>query len=909
MEKFAAIWHAISAQNAVEQLSSSENGLDEKEAARRLEEFGPNKLSEKKKFSALKLVIEQFTGALVVVLVLAGIVSAFIGDYIEAGTIFAIIIINAVLGFFQEYKAEKALEALKKMTALNATVIRNGKTTEVDASTLVPGDIVVLHTGDKVPADIRLIESVNLQIDEAVLTGESKPVSKTITELAEKLATAEKKNMAFANTIVTYGRGKGIVVGTGEKTEFGKIANLLKEIPEEDTPLKRKLERLGQFMIKIVVGIIALLFVIGIIEGTDIHEMFKIAISLGVAAIPEGLPAVITITLSIGVLQMAQKNALTKRMPAVEALGAATVICSDKTGTLTRNEMVAEKIYANGKLFTLTGNGYDPKGEFLFEGKTIDTSKEKELSKLLEIAVECNDAEILVSDNSFSISGDPTEGSLVVAAEKAGIKRALKRLDEIQFDSERKMMTTIHEIDGKKVSYTKGAVEKMIMLSDRLVENGKFVAFSDEKKKQVSAEAEKLAKQAYRILGFAFREIKSIEEAEKNMAFAGFACLNDPPREGVKEAIQTALSAGIKVKMLTGDNAITASAIAQKLGFGEPAITGNELDELNEQEFYRVVREKTVFARISPEHKLKIVSALKAQGEIVAVTGDGVNDAPALKKSDIGIAMGIKGTDVSKEAADLILKDDNFATIVVAIREGRKIYDNIKNFVKYLLAANIGEVMIIALAIILNFALPILPLQLLWLNIVTDSLPALALGTESSTKNQMERKPRKTNENILDDIKSFIFITGIVATIVVFISFFYGLSADIANGATLEFLNSKEGFDFESKARTMAFTTLVVFELFFVFSCRHQNTGIFSDNPFTNKFLVKMVLVSFALQVLVIYLPEIIGINVFTTVELGLVDWLVVFALAATSAFVPYIDNAVKKILAARQTNKTVSLA
>lgn len=905
-------WHSLKEQEVFEQTNSQKNGLTIEQAKQRIAQFGLNEIVSEKKFSAVKLFLDQFKGMLVIALIIAGALSFIIQDYLEGIAIYAILAINAALGFLQEYKAEKSLEALKKMTALKATVIRNSKPLEIDSREIVPGDIVVLHTGDKVPADLRLIEAVNLKIDEAILTGESKPVSKTIDAVDVQSPVAERHCIAFANTTVTYGRGKGIVVDTGMKTEFGKIANYLKQIQEEPTPLKKKLEKLGHDMIKVVTGIIVLLFIIGLLEGTEAHEMFKTAISLGVAAIPEGLPAVITITLAIGVFQMAKKNALTKKMHAVEALGATTVICSDKTGTLTRNEMVVEKIFTGTKTFDVSGNGYDPRGEFFQLGKKISPKEQPELSTLLKIGTECNDAELLNDNNVFTINGDPTEGCLVVAAKKAGIERKEKRTDEIPFESERKMMTTFHQINGKTFSYSKGAVEKIVLLSDKIMLDGKITPFSPQNKKEILQKAEEMAKNSYRVLGFAFKEKTIKENAENQLTFVGFVCMNDPTREGVKEAIDLAKQAGITIKIITGDNALTACAVAKKIGLEPLAITGTELDELSEEEQRHAIIEKTVFARVSPEHKLKIVTVLKEQGgAIVAVTGDGVNDAPALKKADIGIAMGIKGTDVSKEAADLILKDDNFATIVIAIREGRRIYNNIKSFVKYLLAANIGEVLIIGLPIMLNFflllaalvghtaqldlALPLLPLQLLWLNIVTDSLPALALGSEESRKEEMQKKPRDPKEGILDNTKSFILIAGIASTIVVFAAFFYGLSHDLAINPLLD-LNSKQGLDFESKARTMAFTTLVVFELFFVFSCRRENKGVFDESPLTNMFLVKMVLLSFALQVLVIYLPALIGLNFFNTVELEPLDWAVVLALSCTSFFIPYIDNYAKKI-------------
>ncbi|MBI2598345.1 MAG: HAD-IC family P-type ATPase, partial [Candidatus Diapherotrites archaeon] len=751
----------------------------------------------------------------------------------------------------------------------------------------------------------RLLEEFNLKVDEAVLTGESNPVSKDAATLSAMAPIAEQKNMCFANTIVTYGRAKGIVVATGMQTEFGKIAGLITQVPFEETPLKKKLEALGVWLIKITTAIIVVLFFVGVFYGNDLHEMFKVAVSLGVAAIPEGLPAVITITLGIGALQMAKNNALVRKMPSVETLGSVTVICSDKTGTLTRNEMVVEKVFAGKKFFEVTGEGYNPQGDFLCNGKKIGEKKETELSKLLEIAAECNDSSLEFENEQYSIIGDPTEGSLTVLAKKAGIKKQIKRIDEVPFESERKMMTTAHEIGGKKFAYSKGALEKILGISNYVFENGKISKLSEQRKKEILSTGEEEAKKAYRLLGFSFKEGPEKGRYEEDMVFVGFVAMRDPIREGVKEAVETTKNAGIKVKIITGDNPLTALAIGEKIGLRGPAITGAELDKLPEKEFIKTVKETNIFARVSPEHKFNIVKTLKESGEIVAVTGDGVNDAPALKKADIGIAMGIKGTDVSKEASDLILKDDHFSTIVVAVREGRRIYANIKSFVTYLLAANIGEVIIISISMLANFALPIVPLQLLWLNIVTDSFPALALGTDKGSKDEMQKKPRDPKEKILDNTKALILVTGLLATLVTFAAFFYGLQFDQNNGASLDFLKTKEGFDFASKARTMAFTTLVVFELLFVFSCRRENKGVLETSPFSNQFLIQMVLVSLVLQLFVIYGPTTIqtffpsvdaeSINVFDTVKLSFTDWAIVFALASTSMLAPYIAKIGKK--------------
>ena len=635
-------------------LNSGENGLSLGEAKKRAGSFGLNKLEEAKKFSALKLFLNQFKGLLVVVLIIAGIISLLTGDVLEAVAIFVILVINAALGFMQEFKAEKALEALKKMTALKATVVRGSKIHEIDAAEIVPGDIVMLQTGDKVPADLRLIEAVNLEIDEAVLTGESSPAKKFAEAIAGEKPIAERFNTAFSNTIVTHGRGKGIVTATGMKTEFGRIAGMIRELEEEETPLTRKLRLLSKTLVKIISAIIVVLFAVGTLYGNDPHEMFKVAVSLGVAAIPEGLPVVITITLGIGVLQMAKQNVLVRRMHSVEALGSTTVICSDKTGTLTRNEMVAEKLFVNNRVVEVTGKGYEPLGEFIAEGKKISAAGEAELKKLLEISAECNDSSLVIDGTSFKIVGDPTEGALAVMARKAGITRNLQRVNEIQFDSARKMMTTIHEVNGKRVAYSKGAVEVILSISGSVQENGKIKNLTAQRKKEILETSEKLAGDAYRILGFAFKELKKDEnkEIESSMVFVGFAALKDPPRKEVPEAIRLAQRAGIKVKIITGDNPATTYAIAQRIGLAGNVVTGQELDRLNGTEFTKAVQENTVFARVSPEHKFRIVEALEESGEIVAVTGDGVNDAPALKRADIGIAMGIKGTDVTKGASE-----------------------------------------------------------------------------------------------------------------------------------------------------------------------------------------------------------------------------------------------------------------
>lgn len=881
-------FYNLSPEQAFKELNSSEKGLTEIEAKKRTEKFGYNKLEEKKEFSALKAFIGQFKEFLVVILIVAALISWFFGDQLDAIAIIAIVILNGILGFLQEFKANKAMQALKKMASLKTKVLRDNEIKEIDSAFVVPGDIVILDEGAKVPADVRIIEQFNLKIDQAILTGESNPVNKIAEAIDGKKAVGNISNIAFSNTVVTYGRGKGIVVGTGMKTEFGKIANMIQTIEETETPLHAKLEELGKKLVYAILAIIVVMFLYGFFaEHIEFLDILLLSISLAVAAIPEGLPAVITITLALGIQEMAKRNAIVRRMPAVEALGSATVICSDKTGTLTRNEMFVEKIFANNQLIDITGTGYEPVGEFLVQGKRLEVGKSRELLMLLEIGLRCNDAS-LTHDNA--IVGDPTEGALVVVGKKAFLSFDEKRIDEIPFDSGRKMMSAVYKINGKNLVFVKGAPETILNNSSEIFENGKTSVLTSDKRKQILAQSQQLSSKAYRMLGFAFKQVNSLNrnEYENKLVFVGLTAMRDPPRENVKEAISLCAQAGIKVKMITGDNALTAEAIAEKLGFENiKAITGEELDELSAEKFSQVVSSFNVFARVAPEHKLKIVQALKQKGEIVAVTGDGVNDAPALKNADIGMAMGIKGTDVAKEASDIILKDDNFSTIVNAIEQGRKIRAGISNFVKYLLAANFAEVVIITILTFVGFPSSMLPLQLLWLNIVTDALPALALGTEQIDHDVMSKPPRNPKKSILDEMKAFIVVSTIILSIAGFIAFFYGLQIDQMNGVDLFNLSQP------SKARTMAFTTVVIFELFLVFSCRRENKTALELNPFGNKWVVLAVISSLALQLLVLEIP--FFQLVFKTTSLSIIDWLVIILLSLSSVLVPYFERAYHK--------------
>ncbi|MBI4043639.1 MAG: HAD-IC family P-type ATPase [Candidatus Diapherotrites archaeon] len=861
-------------------LQTSENGLSPAEAQKRLQEYGPNAIQEKKHYSLAKMLLSEFTSSLVLVLIAAGMISFFVGETLDGLAILGIVVLNGLLGFFQEYKAEKAMEALKKLSALRAIVMRGGETMEVAPTELVPGDIVLLDEGSKAPADLRLIETVDTHIDEALLTGESNPVHKTVEPLSGAHALADQRNMAFSNTTITRGHAKGVVVCTGMKTEFGKIAGTLEQIEEEDTPLKRNLERLAKQMSKGVLALTFVLFIAGIFQGRDVFEMFLIAVSLGVAAIPEGLPAIITISLALGIQQMAKRNAIVRRMPAVETLGSTTVICSDKTGTLTKNEMTVEVLLADNKRFEVSGSGYSTQGNITVNGTPAERMKHPGLERALEVALNCNNAHIQTQNGIPYIIGDPTEGALIVAAKKGGLRTALERVHEIPFSSEKKFMTTVNKEGNQYLVCMKGAVEQVLARSTHAFVNGKMTPLTSTYRAKITVQANELAQNAYRVLALAFKYTPHEKEEEKKLeqglAFAGLAGMRDPPREEVKESVRVCMQAGIRVKIITGDNALTAKAIAQKIGLQGNVLTGSELDALNPEEFNTAVESTTIFARVNPEHKYRIVSALKRnKNTVVAVTGDGVNDAPALKRADIGIAMGIKGTDVTKEAADVVLKDDNFATIVAAVSEGRKIFSNIKGFIRYMLSANFGEIIYISIMALGFRQIVLLPIQILWINLATDALPALALGTEKANDESMHQKPRRQDESIIRSMLSFIVIGGLLSAMAALTAFYYALPL---------------GFE---KARTMAFTVAVFFELALVFSCRQEGKGVLELNPLSNKYLVGAVLVSAVLQLLIVQVPFLQ--TIFDTVTLNTQDWLVVLGLALTSALVPYLDNAFKK--------------
>jgi Ca2+-transporting ATPase len=872
-------WYRKTKEELLSDLNTNiDSGLSQNEVENRLKKYGFNELKEEEKKNLLSKILAQFNDFLVIILIVASIISFAVGERADSIVILAIVVINALLGLYQEGRAEKALEALKKMAAPNAKVVRDGATTIVPANTLVPGDIVLLESGDIIPADLRLTESSNLKIEEASLTGESVPVEKnSLTTFDKEVALGDRHNMAYMSTIVTYGRGKGIVVETGHGTEIGKIATMIQTFEDETTPLQKKLDQLGKYLGIACIVVCGLVFGIGIFQGRDLLQMFMVAISLAVAAIPEGLPAIVTIVLALGMNRMVKRHAIVKKLLAVETLGCTTVICSDKTGTLTQNEMTVVKAYTNGEIINITGTGYEPKGEFKFNNSPIDLDKNINLNTLISIGALCNDAILEETSEGYRIVGDPTEGALITLAGKGNIYRdeinnKYPRIEEIPFDSDRKMMTTFHNnfIPNKLTSFTKGAPDIIISRCSNIYINGEILPFTDKLKEKVLDINSKFSREALRVLAFAFKEHNNLPDkitsdiVEDDMVFVGLVGMIDPPREEAKEAIKQCKEAGIKTVMITGDYKETAFAIAKELGMADhedQAIMGKELDNVSDKDLKELVKHKRVYARVSPEHKVRIISTLKANGEIAAMTGDGVNDALALKKADIGVAMGITGTDVAKNTAEVILTDDNFASIVAAVEEGRIIYSNIKKFVFFLLSCNIGEILIVFLSILFNLPVPLIPIQLLWLNLVTDSFPALALGVEKGDPEIMKIPPRNSNEPILDKgmIRAIVFQSGAIA-IGSLLAYRWGLKT--------------YGMNNLMTARTITFATLITAELLRAYSSRSERHTIFEIGIFSNKTLSYATLFSFALLIIVIYLPFLQPI--FDTTPLNFMDWQIV---------------------------------
>lgn len=872
-------WYNLNTEEALAKLETSQNsGLSSEVAQKRLEEYGRNELEQGAKKSLLSKFIDQFKDPMILILIGASLLSAFVGEIEDTFIILAIVAVNSILSVYQEGKAEAAIEALQKMSAPNAKVIRDGRTREVPAPEVVPGDIVILETGSIVPADIRIITSSNLQIDESSLTGESVPVEKHADVVYDGIMEiGDRENIGHSSTIVTYGRGTGVVIGTGKDTEIGKIATSLMEVDDEETPLQKRLAGLSKVLGILVIVVCLVVFGVGLLYKLEFYEILMTSVSLAVAAIPEGLPAIVTIVLSLGMGRMASRNAIVKKLLAVETLGTTTVICSDKTGTLTQNEMTVTKAYVNGQVIDVSGSGYIPEGDFSIDGNKVSLADVVGLDVLMGISTLVNDADLKFVEDRYEMIGDPTEGALLSFSEKAGIiqeelNEKHPRMEEIPFDSSRKMMTTFHRgfITPNVASLTKGAPDIIIERSSKILLDGEEREFTPELKEKVLEMNKTFAKSALRVLSYAYKKWDDIpsektpDNVEVEMVFVGLTGMIDPPRPEVKVAIRECKHAGIVPIMITGDHLDTAYAIGKDLGIADnenQAIMGRELNAMTPEEIQEVVKEKRIFARVSPENKVQIVQALKDNGEIAAMTGDGVNDAPALKRADIGIAMGITGTDVAKNTAEVILTDDNFATIVHAVEEGRIIYSNIKKFVSFLLSCNIGEVLIVFLAIIFKMPVPLTPKQLLWLNLVTDSFPALALGVERGEEDIMDEPPRSPDEPILDRETIYILaIQSIGITIATLGAYLWGLK--------------HFGEENLNGARTMAFATLILAELLRSYSARSDRYTLFHIGPFTNRKLVIATLLSFTLMLAVLYVPALA--DLFDTIPLGLDGWMVV---------------------------------
>ncbi|PGT86609.1 MULTISPECIES: calcium-translocating P-type ATPase, SERCA-type [Bacillaceae] len=878
-------WHEMRSDEVMDSINTDgDSGLTSKEVQKRTQKFGLNELKEADRPSAIIIFLSQFKDFMVLVLLAATLISGLLGEYIDAIAIIAIVVVNGVLGFFQERKAERSLEALKELSAPQVNVLRNGQWEKILSKELVPGDIVKFSSGDRIGADMRLLDTKSLEVEESALTGESLPVQKSTQPIAgEEVGLGDLTNMVFMGTLITRGSGIGVVIGTGMNTAMGQIADLLQNAETMETPLQRRLEQLGKILIVVALALTVLVVGIGVIQGHDLYNMFLAGVSLAVAAIPEGLPAIVTVALSLGVQRMIKQKSIVRKLPAVETLGCASVICSDKTGTMTQNKMTVTHIWSGDKVWNVTGTGYHPHGEFLYDDQQVDVNNTRTLQQILTFGSLCNSASIIESEGQYRLDGDPTDGALVVSAMKAGIKRETLQknfevVDEFPFDSTRKMMSVVvKDKSGNRFVVTKGAPDVLLGVSSNILWNERQEVLNSKYEGKVKHAIESLASQALRTIAVAFKPLKSTDkinssfEAEKDLVFIGLQGMIDPPRPEVKQAVKECRDAGIKTVMITGDHVITAKAIAKQLNIlphNGKVMEGKELSNLSVDELETIVDDVYVFARVSPEHKLKIVKALQNRGHIVAMTGDGVNDAPAIKAADIGISMGITGTDVAKEASSLVLVDDNFATIKSAIKEGRNIYENIRKFIRYLLASNVGEILVMLFAMILALPLPLVPIQILWVNLVTDGLPAMALGLDQPEGDLMRRKPRHPKEGVFArglgwKVISRGFLIGIV-TLAAFMIVYYRNPDELAY------------------AQTIAFATLVMAQLIHVFDCRSEKS-IFERNPFGNIYLIGAVISSILLMLVVIYYPPLQPI--FHTFPILARDWLLILGLSAIPTF------------------------
>lgn len=924
-------WHQLSREAVLDKLKSdAEKGLDAKEVKARRQHFGPNCLADAAKISAWTIFANQFKDFMMLVLIVATIVSGFLHEWADAITIMIVIVVNAFMGFIQEFRAEKTMEALKELTAPVAKIIRNGLEIKSPAVALVPGDLVLLEAGDKVPADLRLLATINLGVEESALTGESVPVRKQACKTLNQAnaSLGDISNMVYMGTVVTRGRARGVVVATGMATEMGQIAGMLQETTDEQTPLQQRLAQLGKVLISFCLAICTLVVILGIMRGEPAYQMFMAGVSLAVASIPEGLPVIVTLALAVGVQRMVKRKAIIRRLQAVETLGCATVICSDKTGTLTQNKMTVRRLVMTGTEVAVSGEGYQPEGKFVFK----EGSEKKEFQLLLKTAALCNNA-VLAQDEettggrwrkfssqtkAWAINGDPTEGALLVMAAKAGVwrkqlERDQQRVAELPFDSERKRMTVVYsDRQGRKTAYAKGAPDVVLELCTHCYQNGRLLPLTNIVRQNILKQNALMANEALRVLALAVRQLPdnrrgdtpgthqasmqtiplksgecrecphqfTEEILERNLVFVGLTGIIDPPRPEVFQSIQVCKQAGIKTVMITGDHQLTAQAIGTELGLlgsDSPVLTGVQLDAMDDQTLRRATERTAVYARVSPKHKLRIVRALKDNGHVVAMTGDGVNDAPAVKEADIGIAMGKTGTDVTKEASAIVLVDDNFQSIVAAVEEGRGIYDNIRKFIRYLLSCNMGEVLVMFLAVLVGWPLPLVAIQILWMNLVTDGLPAMALGVDPADREIMKRPPRRSRENIFaHGLALGILVNGTVIALGTLTAFWIGL-----------------GWGDEALARTMSFNTLVFFQLFYVFVFRSEHHSVWDIGLFSNRYLLAAVSVSAMLQLMVVYVP--FFQPVFKTVPLAAHHWVVVLAISFTPPLLITITRYLKR--------------
>ena len=872
-------WYRTEAGQALNELASSEVGLSSQEAAARLDRFGPNKLADEEQISRLQILLHQFKSPLIYILLIAALVTLLLKEYIDSGVILAVVLLNAVIGYLQEFKAEESVRALKNLLVAKARVIRDGHEQEIPGHELVPGDVVLLASGSRVPADLRLLHDIELRIDEAMLTGESLPADKSTAVLTESdLTPADQTNMAFMGTAVVNGRARGLVVATGTQTILGTIAGEVRSIGQVKAPIQIKIEQFAKLIGLLVLGASSLLFVIGLLLGETVKTMFMVAVAAAVATIPEGLPIVVTIAMAVGVARMAKHNAIVRKLPAVETLGSTTVICSDKTGTLTRNEMTVTSLYDGHQQYRISGTGYEPDGQVLLDDTVVTAADNQELALLLRIGLLCNESVVYEEEERFKVDGDPTEGALITAAMKAGLQSELEKeqyeqLSMVPFESERGYMATLHQEGGKRVIFVKGAPERVL----------EMCAVTEQQLADATDMATGFAAQGMRVLAFAWKDaapdqdVLGHHDTTSGLTFAGLQGMIDPPRPEAIEAIAGCKKAGIRVVMITGDHAVTAEAIGRQLGIIDQdgiVLTGRDLEAMDDDALYERVNFVSVFARVAPEHKLRIPRQLIRHGQVVAMTGDGVNDAPALKAAHIGVAMGITGTDVAKEASDMVLTDDNFASIFSAVREGRIVFDNLRKVTFFLLPTGIASIISIMIAMLLGVPIPYLPSQLLWINLVTNGLQDVSLAFEPGEKGILNRRPRDPQE-------------GIMSRLLVQRTVLVGMV--IALGVAWNYISTLQAGGSLEHARTVAVTTMVFFQFFQAWNSRSEYESIFSINPLGNPFLFYSMIAAGLAQLAFIYAPPLQW--VFRTVPISATEWVQILAVAASVLVVVELDK------------------